>query len=157
LNAIKLAKTSPHEIVAWLETLWPEEKEIVLGKLFDDDGTEVLAEINVSDSAEIISEIRDAKSIKIFSSLAPDDAADLLGELADDVRERLIAKMPSQVATTLRPLLTYDPNTAGGIMIPHVATLEIDMMVDETVDFLKTRMLQKMWRVSILSMTKNIW
>jgi Mg/Co/Ni transporter MgtE len=55
-----------------------------------------------------------------------------------------MAKMPSQVATTLSPLLTYDPNTVGAIMIPHVATLKIDMTVDEIVNFLrKTKMLQK--------------
>jgi Mg/Co/Ni transporter MgtE len=71
LNAIKLVKISLHEIDAWLETLWLEEKEIILRKLFDDDGTEVLAEMNVSDSAEIIFEIRDANGIKVFSSLAP--------------------------------------------------------------------------------------
>ncbi|MDR1890717.1 MAG: magnesium transporter [Puniceicoccales bacterium] len=137
LNAIKLARTPPHEIGAWLERLSPEEREIVLRKLSDDDVTEVLAEMNVSDSAEIISEMRDAKAIKILSSLAPDDAADLLGELEDDVRERLMAKMPSQVATTLRNLLTYDPNTAGGVMTPNVATLKIDMTVDEAIEFLR--------------------
>ncbi|MDR1983073.1 MAG: hypothetical protein LBQ08_04755 [Holosporaceae bacterium] len=29
LNAIKLARIPPHEIVAWLERLSPEEREIV--------------------------------------------------------------------------------------------------------------------------------
>ncbi|MDR2628390.1 MAG: magnesium transporter [Puniceicoccales bacterium] len=137
LNAIKLARTPPHEIGAWLERLSQEEREIVLRKLSVDDVTEVLAEMNVSDSAEIISEMRDAKAIKILSSLAPDDAADLLGELEDDVRERLMAKMPSQVAATLRNLLTYDPNTAGGVMTPHVAALKVDMTVDEAIEFLR--------------------
>jgi Mg/Co/Ni transporter MgtE len=158
LNAIKLARTPPHEIGAWLERFSLKEREIILGKLSDNDVTEVLAEMNVFDSAEIVGEMRDAKAIKILSSLAPDDVANLVGELEDDIGERLRAKMPSHVATTLRYLLTYDPNNAGGVMTPRVATLKIDMLVDEAIEFLrKTRTLQKMWRVYISSITKIIW
>jgi magnesium transporter len=137
LNAVKLARTPPHEIGAWLERLSHSDREIVLRKLSVDNATEVLGEMNVEDSAEIISEMRDAKAIKILSSLAPDDAADLLRELEDDLRDRLMAKMPDGVAETLRNLLTYDPDTAGGVMTPHVAALLARMTVDEAIEFLR--------------------
>jgi magnesium transporter len=137
LDVIKLAQTSPHEIGLWLERLSRDDRELVLRKLSVDDATEVLAEMDAADSAEIISEMRDAKAIKILGALAPDDAAGMLRELEDDVRDRLMAKMPMQIATTLHKLLTYDPDSAGGVMTPHVATLKTHMSVDEGIEFLR--------------------
>jgi magnesium transporter len=81
--------------------------------------------------------MRDAKAVKILISLAPDDAADLLRELEDDIRERLMDRMPIASAATLRNLLTYDPDTAGGVMTPHVSTLKAQMTVDEAIEFLR--------------------
>ncbi|MDR1401644.1 MAG: magnesium transporter [Puniceicoccales bacterium] len=137
LNAIKLARTPPHEIGAWLERLSAEDREVVLRKLSVNETTEVLAEMNAEDSAEIISEMRDVKAVKILSSLAPDDAANLLRELEEDIRERLLAKMPSNEAIILQNLLTYDPNTVGGVMTPHVSALVTSMSVDEAIELLR--------------------
>ncbi|MDR2737451.1 MAG: CBS domain-containing protein, partial [Puniceicoccales bacterium] len=169
LNAVKLARTPPHEIGAWLERLSSEDREVVLRKLSVDNATEVLAEMDAEDSAEIISEMRDAKSVKILSSLAPDDAADLLRELEDDVRERLMAKMSSQIAKTLNTLLTYDPDTAGGVMTPHVSALRAQMTVDEAINFLRSRkdvgenvdslyvVDEKFHLVGVLNVQKLLW
>jgi magnesium transporter len=137
LNAIKLARTPPHEIGLWLERLSNEDREIVLRKLSVDNVSDVLAEMDAEESARIISEMRDTKAIRILGSLAPDDAADLLRELEVDVRDRLMAKMPTQLAAVLQNLLTYDPNTAGGVMTPYVATLKTYMTVDEAIEFLR--------------------
>ena len=139
LNVVKLAKTPPHEIGAWLERLSGEDREIVLKKLSVDNVAEVLAGMDAEDSAEIISEMRDAKAIKILSSLAPDDAAGLLRELEDDTRDRLLNKMPKNLAATLTNLLTYDPNTAGGVMTPYIATFTSSMTVDDAIKFLRQK------------------
>ncbi|MDR1414107.1 MAG: magnesium transporter [Puniceicoccales bacterium] len=137
LNAIKLARTPPHEIGAWLERLSSENREVVLRKLSVNETTEVLAEMNAEDSAEIISEMRDVKAVKILTSLAPDDAADLLRELEEELRMRLLAKMSVRESTILQNLLTYDPNTVGGVMTPHVSALIANMNVDEAIEFLR--------------------
>ncbi|MDR1595950.1 MAG: magnesium transporter [Puniceicoccales bacterium] len=137
LDAIKLARTPPHEIGAWLERLPSEGREIIIKKLPVDGVTDVLAEMDAEDSAEIISEMRDAKAVKILGSLAPDDAADLLRELEDDVRAKLLDKMPQRESATLQNLLTYDHNTAGGVMTPNVAALTTHMTVDNAIEFLR--------------------
>ncbi|MDR3144318.1 MAG: magnesium transporter [Puniceicoccales bacterium] len=137
LNPIRLARTPPHEIGTWLGRLSHDDREKVIRKLSVDDATDVLAEMDAEDSAEIISEMRDTKAVKIISSLAPDDAADLLRELDDDIRDRLIGKMPQQISEVLQNLLTYDPDTVGGVMTPHVSVLKTQMTVDEAIEFLR--------------------
>ncbi|MDR1433266.1 MAG: magnesium transporter [Puniceicoccales bacterium] len=137
LNAIKLARTPHHEIGAWLERLSHEDREIVLRKLSAGDISAVLAEMDAEDSAEIISEMRDAKAIKILNSLALDDAADMFRELDEDDRNRLLTKMPPIASAALQNLLTYEHDTAGGVMNPHVSALTIHMTIDEAIEFLR--------------------
>jgi magnesium transporter len=137
LNAAKLSRTSPYEVGSLLERLSPEDRQKVLKKLSEEDASDVLAEMDAEDSAEIISEMRDSKAIKIFGALEPDDAAGLLRELDDDDRERLLSKMPKEDSDVLRDLLTYDPNTAGGVMTPCVISVRDDMTCDEAICYLR--------------------
>lgn len=137
LNAIKLARTPPHEIGAWLERLSHDDREKVLKKLSVDNTTEVLAEMDADDSADILSEMRDSQAVRILTSLAPDDAAEMMRELDEDDLQRLLSKMPDNTANTLRHLLTYDPNTAGGVMTPHFVSLRTNMTVDEAITYIR--------------------
>ncbi|MDR3274039.1 MAG: magnesium transporter [Puniceicoccales bacterium] len=137
LNAAKLSRTSPYEVGSLLERLSPEDRQKVLKKLSEEDASDVLAEMNAEDSAEIISEMRDSRAIKILRALEPDDAAGLLRELDDDDRERLLSKMPKGDADVLRDLLTYDPDTAGGVMTPCVISVCDDMTCDEAIQHLR--------------------
>jgi magnesium transporter len=111
----------------------------------------------------------DPKAIKIASSLAPHDDADLLRELAGDIKDRLMAKMTQQISETLRNLLAYDPNTAGGIMTPCVAALKTEMTVDEVIEFIRKNkdvsenieslyvVDGKAYLVGVLNMQKLLW
>ncbi|MDR1255440.1 MAG: magnesium transporter [Puniceicoccales bacterium] len=137
LNAAKLARTSPYEVGSLLERLSPEDRQKVLKKLSEEDTSDVLAEMYAEDSAEIISEMRDSKAIKVLQALEPDDAAGLLRELDDDDRKRLLSKMARESADVLRDLLTYDPDTAGGVMNPCVLSVRGDMNCDEAIQHLR--------------------
>lgn len=48
--------------------------------------------------------------------MEPDDATDLLSELPDETAEQLLQLMEPEEAEPLRRLLTYDDDTAGGMM-----------------------------------------
>jgi magnesium transporter len=137
LIAAKLSRTSPYEVGSLLERLSQEDRQKVLKKLSEEDASDVLAEMDAEDSAEIISEMRDSKATKILRALEPDDGAGLLRELDDDDRERLLSKMPKEGANILRDLLTYDPNTAGGVMTPCVISVRDDMTCDEAIRHLR--------------------
>jgi magnesium transporter len=137
LNAAKLSRTSPYEVGSLLERLSPDDRQKVLKKLSEEGASDVLAEMDAEDSAEIISEMRDSKAIKILGALEPDDAAGLLRELDDDDCERLLSKMPKENADVLRDLLTYDPDTAGGVMTPCVISVRDDMTCDEAICYLR--------------------
>jgi Mg/Co/Ni transporter MgtE len=63
--------------------------------------------------------------------MQPDDAADLLLELAPEVAERLLQLMEPDEAADLRRLLTYDEDTAGGLMTTEPVILGPEATIAE--------------------------
>ena len=139
LSRRRLAVTPPHEISELLDRLSVEEKHTVLKKLSQSGASDVIAEMDAEDSAEIINEMHDLRAVQIIESLEPDDAANVLRELPDDDRERLLNRIPVEIADTLRSLLKYAPDTAGGVMTPYVTTIQANMSASDALNFLRER------------------
>ncbi|HCJ11974.1 MAG: magnesium transporter [Verrucomicrobia bacterium GWF2_51_19] len=133
----KLARTSPYEISRFLERLDLEEQKTFLKKLGERQVSDVLAEMNAEDSAELITAIREYRAVKILESLGPDDAVDLVSELDEEDRVRLLAKMHADKALTIQKLLSYDPDTAGGVMTPIIPTVHDNLTVDQAIDHVR--------------------
>ncbi|MDE6575928.1 MAG: magnesium transporter [Verrucomicrobiota bacterium] len=137
IDPIKLSNTSPYEVGCFLERLSPEDQQFLLKKLSSSDASEVLAEMMPCDSAEILTEMRDHRAVKILQELEPDDAVDLLLNVEIKDRERLLSKLPKDFADTIRDLMCYDPNTAGGVMTPYVTTIRDTMTVDDAIQYVR--------------------
>lgn len=133
----RLTNTPPYEIGCLLERLVPEDQQLLLRKLAPLRVSEVLSEMYSSDSAEILAEMRDHRAVKILEGLEPDDAVDLLFNLDIKDRERLLNKLPLDFADTIRNLMCYDPDTAGGVMTPYVTTLRDTMTIDQAVQYVR--------------------
>ncbi|MDR0351282.1 MAG: magnesium transporter [Puniceicoccales bacterium] len=137
IDAKKLSYTLPTDVGKFLERLTSVEQQFIVQKLSAPIASEVLASMAPDDSAEIIRTMRDFRAVRIIEELEPDDAVDLLLNLEIKDRERLITKLPKEVAITIRNLLKYDPNTAGGVMTPYVTTLRVSMIVDEAIQHIR--------------------
>jgi magnesium transporter len=138
IDPIKLANTSPYDVGCFLERLSSEDQQFILHKLSSADASLVLAEMYSSDSAEILTEMRDNRAIKILGNLEPDDAVDLLLDVEVHDRERLLGKLPRAFAETIRNLMRYDPDSAGGVMTPYVTTLRETMTVEQAIQYIRS-------------------
>ncbi|WP_024769893.1 magnesium transporter [Aquimarina macrocephali] len=97
-------------------------------KLLDSEKTsEALMELE-EDFRERILENLSAKEIaEELEEMATDDAADIVAELPDDRAEKVIAEIEDEKrAEDIKELLTYDEDTAGGLMAKEL------VMVKET-------------------------
>lgn len=131
LNAVRLGATSSFTVAQFLERLEVDERRHVLRQLSTERAAEVLSEMDEEDAAEVLSEMRMLRAVRILDDFEPDDAADVVAEMDPDVRDRLMANLEGDSRESIENLLSYDPDTAGGIMTTEVDTAHADMTVDE--------------------------
>jgi Mg/Co/Ni transporter MgtE len=70
--------------------------------------------------------------------MAPDDAADLIAEVDQDRRLPILQAMPEVEQRKLRALLSYNPETAGGLMSPDFVYLPADTVVSTALEAVRT-------------------
>ena len=102
-----------------------------LVKLLNSDRTaDALAEVD-EDIREGILEKLSAKEIaEEIEELDSDDAADLIAELPEERQERVMLQISdSEHLEDIRELLTYDENTAGGLMAKELVKVEEGLSV----------------------------
>jgi Mg/Co/Ni transporter MgtE len=92
---------------------------------------DVLEELPEDDQVAILSQIETARAADVLEAMQPDDAADLLSELPQEQAEQLLALMDPEEAADVRRLLTYEENTAGGLMTTEPIVLSPDASVAE--------------------------
>lgn len=74
----------------------------------------------------------------LLEEMPPNEAADLLGALRDEVAEELLDQMEDEKAEEMRELLTYEEDTAGGVMTTDYVAIPGRVTVGEAVEQIRT-------------------
>ncbi len=114
-----------------IHDLDPERRAEVAAALDDHRLADVLQELPDDDQVEVIVGLDIARAVDVMEAMEPDDAADLLAELPAENAEALLQRMQPDDAADLRRLLTYDENTAGGLMTTEPVILGPDATIAE--------------------------
>lgn len=88
---------------------------------------------------ELLGDIDEELASRIISKLPHDSAADVLGDMEDNDSETYLDKLPDKFSAEVRELLTYNEDTAGGIMTPMVMTVNIEMTVEEVLSHIRVQ------------------
>ena len=98
-----------------------------------DDATlaDVLEELPEDDRVQILSHLEIERAADVLEVMEPDDATDLLSELDGEKAEQLLQLMEPDEAAPIRRLLTYDDDTAGGMMTTEPVILAPDASIAE--------------------------
>ncbi len=87
---------------------------------------------------ELLGDIDEEVASKIITKLPHDAAADVLGDMEED-GETYLDKLPHKFSAEVRELLTYNEDTAGGIMNPAVLTVNSDMSVLDVLNHIRIK------------------
>src|SRR4030095_1657521 len=114
-----------------LADIYPADIALIIDNLTEDEGLELFMLLDTDTAAEVLLELSDFQKNNILKQLTAeeiskiagkwdsDDATDIIGELGEQDDEKAINVldlMAVEDSSEVKELLTYDENTAGGIM-----------------------------------------
>lgn len=117
--------------------LKPEERLLCFKNLDEEKAADMIEYLSPQLQVELLGDIDEELASRIISKLPHDSAADVLGDMEDDESETYLDKLPDKFSAEVRELLTYNEDTAGGIMTPVVMTVNVDMTVEEVLSSIR--------------------
>ena len=136
----KLARLHPAQIADLVEAASHEEGEEIIEAVGQDRELEadVFEELDPEHQVEFIEARSDTEAAKVLGSMAADDAADLITEIDQDRRAPILELLPEPQRRKVRSLLSYHPETAGGLMSPDFLLLSETATVAEALEAIRS-------------------
>jgi CBS domain-containing protein/sporulation protein YlmC with PRC-barrel domain len=129
----------PADIAEILTDLDTHGRATMFRSLDTETAADALAEVDDPRiQTQLLETVSQDAAADILEEMPPDEAADLLGELPPETSTALLHKMEVDEAQDVRELLTYAPDTAGGMMTTEFVGLPADLTVEDAFARLRT-------------------
>ncbi|MBF6648600.1 magnesium transporter [Methylobacter sp. BlB1] len=129
----------PAEIALLIESLAPEDRKVIWKLIPLNTVGEILVDLHVEVANGLI-EITDWQDLTTaVESLESDDLIDLLHTLPEPLLSKVTESIGIQEKRRLESALSYDDNTAGGLMSLDVLTVRADVSLDVVLRYLRKR------------------
>jgi magnesium transporter len=138
--------------IAHLLSSVPPKQRTILWNLVEAEelAADVLAYLGEEERAEIVSRLEPEELANLIESFEFDDKVDLLQELPESVIEEVLLSMDSQDRQRVEDVLSYDEDSAGGLMNTDVVTVRPDITIDVVLRYIRR------YR-ELPPMTDNLW
>ncbi|MDH4058646.1 MAG: magnesium transporter [Cyclobacteriaceae bacterium] len=132
-----LESMKTEDIVRSISRLGREKQLRLLTLLSPEDAADLLEEIPDYHAADIMEDMDVEKAAAIFNELDSDDRADLFSEMEEEEAAAILSQMEPEEAESVRRLIKYDPETAGGMMITEFLSFDEHFTVGHVVHQLR--------------------
>ena len=132
-----LNNLTPADIADQIESAPPKARRVLWDLVDKEFEGEVMGELNEELQSEILNEMESHEVATLTEGLDPDDVADILQQLPGKVIPEVLQAMSAQDRLRVETVLTYDEDTAGGLMNTDTITVRPDMTLDVVLRYLR--------------------
>jgi CBS domain-containing protein len=122
-QAAELGGLHPAEMADAIRRLPLSRRRVLAGELEDERFADLLEEMSEDEQVKLVEGLDPSRLGRVLDQMEADDAADLLGEFPANRQAELLHAMDPDEAAPVRRLLTYQPDSAGGLMTPEPVVL----------------------------------
>lgn len=125
----ELRRLRPGELADLLEELGRSQRQELLAALDAETAADALEEMEPDELAVLLRDADPEQAASLLAEMEPDEAAEALRDLDDETRDELLSAMDRDDAEVLVRLVSYDEETAGGLMTTALFTFDADLTV----------------------------
>ncbi|WDE10892.1 magnesium transporter [Thalassomonas haliotis] len=129
----------PYDLALILESSTAKSRPVLWQLIEPDNQGEVLEELSEEVRKGILKSMRPEKVAAVAEGMDVDDLAEVLRTLPDSVYREVLNSMDSQDRARVEAALSFDEDTAGGIMNTDTITLRPDVTVDVILRYLRLK------------------
>src|SRR3954451_19983232 len=112
-----ISKTETRDLLHAITSLSEANQSRLLLALSDEAGAKLVDRMHDIQAAQMLERLSTDKAAAIVSGLPSDERADVIGRLSIEDASAILAAMPALEAQGARRLMSYPPDSAGGLMI----------------------------------------
>lgn len=132
-----LGSLNPTETALAISRIDPAEQGRLICLLDPSFAADVMEEVEETQAADIIEELSPQQAAAIVDEMQSDCQADLLGELDEADAEAILHEMEPDEAEEVRAILSYPPDSAGGIMVSEYLSYAQEITIAKVLDDLQ--------------------
>jgi len=123
------------EIAILFESLTKEDKQRIINLLSVEIASEVISEMHEeSHPEELLLQLHPDRRTEIVEELDYDDATDIISQLEEHEQKEILGDLSEDDASNIRNLLSYDEETAGGLMNTEFIRVNINMTKKDAIE-----------------------
>lgn len=132
--AVETEEIHPADLADVAELLEREQLHAFLNALGPARAADVLEYLDEDLRTEFLEEITPRQAARLVTEMTPDDRADTLEEIDEEHAEEILSEIPSEARKETEKLLSYEPDTAGGLMTTEFVSVSADMTVEAALE-----------------------
>lgn len=134
-----LNSLSAPNIAALLEASTPKNRGVIWQLIEPEREAEVIAWVNDELQTQFLKDIEPDRLAEMTDDLDDDDIADILQNLPDKVIEEVLASMSVQDRHRVEQILSYDEDSAGGLMDTEIIAIHPRVTLDVVLRYIRMR------------------
>ncbi|MCX7552468.1 magnesium transporter [Marinicella sp. S1101] len=127
------------EVALFLESLPGDKRQAVWDVVDESTQGEVLVSLHDEVRDNLIERMDTEQLVEVTKDLDLDDMADIIVDLPEEASSQLILSMDKSSRDLLNQVLSYDEDSAGGLMNPDVLTVRSDVSIEVVMRYMQFR------------------